>query len=190
MAAVTALPSPPATRASRLPRGYLVVAALLPFALLAVYVMVLGIRSAPTGIRIGDPAPSFAVADLEGNPLRLSDFAGRPLIVNFWASWCGPCVEEFPLLQQAEKEHAVDGLAVVGIVYQDRSEAARAFMQRMGAQWPVAMDPGDSVAHAYAVFAPPETFFIGRDGTVLGHQVGQLSRASLDRQIAAIVPKE
>ncbi len=190
MSAVTAMQTGPSAGTGRLPRAYLIVAALLPMVLLVVYVITFGIRPGPSVVRIGDPAPQFAVADLDGNPLRLADFAGRPVILNFWASWCGPCVEEFPLLQQAEQQHATDGLAVIGIVYQDRSEAARAFMQRMDADWPAAMDPGDSLASRYAIFAPPETFFIGRDGTVVGHQVGQFSRASLDRQIAAIVAKE
>ena len=194
MSAVAATERPPraGTRlaTSRLPRAYLVAAAILPFVLLAIYVAFLGLRSAPSGARIGDPAPAFALADLDGNPVRLSDFAGRPVVVNFWASWCGPCVEEFPLLKQAQAQHAADGLAVVGIVYQDRSESARSFVERMGADWPAVMDPGGSVANQYAVFGPPETFFIGRDGTLLGHQVGQFSRASLDRQLATILAKE
>ena len=188
MSAVTAIHASP--RGSRLPLPYLVVAAVLPIILLAIYAAVFLVRSAPAGARIGQPAPSFAVADLEGNPIRLSDLAGRPVILNFWASWCGPCVEEFPLLRQAEQEHRADGLTVVGVVFQDRSEAARGFMQRMDAGWPAAMDPGGSVSAAYGVLAPPTTFFIGRDGTVLDLQVGQLSRDTLERQVAAILAKE
>jgi cytochrome c biogenesis protein CcmG/thiol:disulfide interchange protein DsbE len=190
MSAATAVQTRRRTPTGRLPRAYLVAAAVLPLVLLLIYVFTFGLRSAPSAVRIGDPAPQFALADLDGNPLRLSDYAGRPVILNFWASWCGPCVEEFPLLKQAEQQHAADGLAVIGIVYQDRSEAARAFMQQQSADWPAVMDPGDSLASRYAIFGPPETFFIGRDGTVVGHQVGQFSRASLDRQIAAIVAKE
>jgi thiol-disulfide isomerase/thioredoxin len=76
-------------------------------------------------------APEFAVTDLDGNPIQLADLAGRPVIVNFWASWCPPCIEEFPLLKSAAERHADDGLVVIGIVHRDRSEAARAFMSRM-----------------------------------------------------------
>ena len=110
--------------------------------------------------------------------------------MNFWASWCGPCVEEFPLLEDAARRHESDGLAIVGIVYQDRSEAARTFMSRNAASWPAAMDPGERVAAAYGILAPPETFFIGRDGTIIGRQIGQLSEGSLEDQLAAIIDEE
>ena len=122
--------------------------------------------------------------------MRLADLRGHPVIVNFWASYCASCVEEFPLLQSAMAAHRVDGLAVVGIVYQDRSEAARDFMARMQASWPAAMDVTGEVAQAYGVFAPPESFFIDRDGRIAGRQIGQLSRADLARQLASIIGKE
>jgi len=79
---------------------------------------------------------------------------------------------------------------VVGIVFQDRSEAARAFMSRMGATWPAAMDSTGDVAQAYGIFAPPESFFIDREGRIAGLQIGELSRADLARQLHTIVGKE
>jgi cytochrome c biogenesis protein CcmG/thiol:disulfide interchange protein DsbE len=179
-----------AARAERLgngvPRRWLGVGAVLPLLLLAGWAaLLLGQSGAPAGAaRVGQAAPDFAMADLDGNPLRLSDLRGRPVIVNFWASWCGPCVEEFPLLQAAAAQHRADGLAVVGIVYHDNSEAARAFMARLGASWPAAMDPGDQVAQSFGIYGPPETFFIDRNGVVRGRQIGQLTGADLDRQLA------
>ncbi len=175
----------------RLPLRHLVVAATLPMVLIALLGIVLLAR-APLGsaTRIGAPAPDFTLADLDGAPIALAELRGRPVVVNFWASWCGPCVEEFPLLRAAAAEHADDGLAVIGIVYEDRSEAARDFMARNGATWPAAMDPGGRVAEAYGILGPPETFFIGRDGTILARQLGQFSASSLESHLAAIIDEE
>jgi cytochrome c biogenesis protein CcmG/thiol:disulfide interchange protein DsbE len=174
----------------RLPRTYLIVAAVLPLVLLGLLSWRLAVKSPVSASLIGSPAPEFALSDLNGNPIRLADLRGRPVIVNFWASWCGPCVEEFPLLQRALEQHEADGLAVIGIVVQDRSEAARAFMARMGAAWPAAMDPDDSVAGSYGLYAPPESFFIDRHGVIASRQVGQLSQADLSRQLSAILPNQ
>ena len=172
----------------RLGLPHLVLAALLPVLLLVgVGVYLIGRAPAASPTAIGAAAPDFALADLDGNPVRLADLRGRPVIVNFWASWCGPCVEEFPLLREAADRHAGDGLAVVGIVWRDRSESARDFMRRNGATWPAAMDPGERVARDYGILGPPETYFIGRDGTIVARQIGQISASSLEDKVAAII---
>jgi len=171
----------------RLGRRYLILAAVLPVLLLALLGAWLAARMPATPTAIGSAAPDFSLADLDGNPIRLADLRGRPVIVNFWASWCGPCVEEFPLLSGAAARHEDDGLVVLGIVWRDRSEAARDFMARNEATWPAAMDPGERVATDYGILGPPETYFIGRDGTIVARQIGQISAASLDEKLAAIM---
>lgn len=172
-------------RLQTLPRGWLIVAAVLPLVLLLAWGVVLATRGGQStvGATIGQTAPDFALSDLDGNPVRLSDLRGKAVVLNFWASWCGPCVEEFPLFRQAAEAHS-GGVAVVGIVFRDGSEAARAFMTRFGAAWPSAMDPGEQVARDYAIYGPPETFFIDSAGVVRGHQIGQLTQSDLDRQLA------
>lgn len=190
MAALRASARPDRPARGPLPRAYLIVAAVLPLVLLAIYVALLLNRPAPPGPRVGAPAPDFALADLDGNPVRLADFRGRPVILNFWASWCSPCVAEFPLLKQALQEHADQGLAVIGVVYQDNSESARGFMQRMGADWASVMDPDGRVAQAYALYGPPQTYFIGRDGTLVNQSIGQFTAEQLDQKIGAIIGKE
>lgn len=175
----------------RLRRGYYLAAALVPILLLAVWGALLLARPAPGGVaRIGDAAPAFVLNDLDGNPIRLADLRGRPVIVNFWASWCVPCVEEFPVLAKAAEAHQRDGLAVVGIVYRDQSDAAREFMDRMAATWPAVMDPGDRVASRFGVIGAPDTFFIDRDGTLVSRQIGQLSAADMQRGLARILGEE
>ncbi|MGQ0609374.1 MAG: TlpA family protein disulfide reductase [Chloroflexota bacterium] len=172
----------------RLRLRHLVLAAAVPIilaALLGAFLVSRMAVAAPTAI--GSVAPDFSLADLDGNPIHLADLHGRPVILNFWASWCGPCVEEFPLLSEAAADHADDGLVVIGIVWRDRSEAARDFMARNDASWIAAMDPGERVATDYGVLGPPETYFIGRDGTIVARQIGQVSAASLDQKLAAII---
>jgi len=137
-------------------------------------------------LRVGDRAPDFALADLDGEPVRLADYAGRPVLVNFWASWCLPCVEEFPILAEALDAHADIGLAVIGIVYRDRSEAARAFGEQLGATWPLVMDPGERVARAYGVYGPPESWLVGPDGMVVSRHIGPFSAEELAEELVRL----
>jgi len=177
-------------RGRRLPRAWYAGAALAPLLLLAGWGALLLASHAHATLRIGDQVPAFALADLDGNPIRLSDLHGRPVVVNFWASSCGPCVEEFPLLARAAAAHERDGLAIVGIVFRDRSEAARDFMARMGGTWPAVMDPGEKLATEFGIIGPPDTFFIDRSGVLVGRQLGQLSAADLERGLSQILGEE
>jgi cytochrome c biogenesis protein CcmG/thiol:disulfide interchange protein DsbE len=176
--------------AGRLPRWHYAAAAIAPFLVLTLWGVVLLPRPAPTLARIGEPAPGFVLSDLDGNRLSLGDLRGRPVIVNFWASDCAPCIDEFPLLTSAAAAHRHDGLAVVGVVVRDSSVAAREFMARVGATWPSAMDPGDVVAMQYGIIGPPDSFFIDRNGVVVSRQIGPLSAADLERRLAGILGEE
>jgi cytochrome c biogenesis protein CcmG/thiol:disulfide interchange protein DsbE len=177
---------------ARLPRAWYVTAAVLPLLLLSAWGLTLLTRPATAAglALVGEPAPNFALTDLHGNLVQLSSLRGRPVIVHFWASWCGPCVEEFPILLRASAAHRGDDLAIVGIVYNDSSAAAGAFMTRMGATWPATVDPGGGVATRYGIIGPPDTFFVDRSGVIVGRQIGQLSAADLQHGLSRILGKE
>jgi cytochrome c biogenesis protein CcmG, thiol:disulfide interchange protein DsbE len=173
----------------RLGVRHLVVAAVLPVILLLLLGAMLLVRGSGSPTEIGKVAPDFSLTTLDGEPMSLAELRGRPVIVNFWASWCVPCLEEFPLLAEAHERHADEGLAVVGVVYQDTSLAARTFLERQGAAWPSAADPDGRAAEAYGILAPPETFLIDRDGRIAARALGQFSAAWLDEKVAAIMER-
>jgi cytochrome c biogenesis protein CcmG/thiol:disulfide interchange protein DsbE len=142
----------------------------------------------PTGAaRPGDPAPPLAGPTLDGATIDLASFRGRPVIVNFWASWCGPCRNEFPLLKSAAAKYGADGLTIIGTVFLDDVDDARSFAGFSGATWPSLTDPTGEHARDWRVVAPPQTYFIGRDGIIASRQIGELTQADLDRQLAAIL---
>ena len=174
---------------SRLPRWWLVLAAVVPLLLVGGLALVwAGGAGLLTPVqRVGDRAPAFSLADLDGATVSLADYAGQTVLVNFWASWCLPCVDEFPLLDAALKDHADEGFAVIGIVYRDRSEAARAFADQFGAEWPLVMDPGEAVAQAFGVYGPPESWIIGPDGRILSRRIGPYSAAELEAELARVL---
>ncbi len=136
---------------------------------------------------VDGPAPAFALPGLDGGCIDLSDFRGRPVVVNFWASWCNPCRREFPLLRDALERHEDADLAVIGISYRDIADDARGFADEFGATWPLALDDDADAARAYGVRAIPQTFFIGRDGTVARRVFGLTTERALERHLDAIL---
>lgn len=133
-------------------------------------------------------APDFVLQDLEGHRVRLTDYRGRPVIVNFWASWCIPCRTEFPLLRAARDRYADQGLEVLGIVFDDDADSARAYMATSGATWPALIDDGGRMAAAYKVNGPPLSFFIDGSGTVRSITYGPPPSGTIDDRIRAILP--
>lgn len=137
---------------------------------------------------VGKPAPAFDLATLDGGRVALAALHGRPVIVNFWATWCLPCRDEAPLLEAAATDGAASGLIVLGIVYQDGAANASAFMRQYGQTYPGLLDPDGRTALDYGVFGIPETYFIDGLGRIVSKQTGPLDAASLARQTAAILP--
>jgi cytochrome c biogenesis protein CcmG/thiol:disulfide interchange protein DsbE len=135
----------------------------------------------------GTPARALRLPGLDGPEVDLAALRGRPVVVNFWATWCEPCVREFPLLRAAAAAHAADRLAVVGVLSGDRPGPARDFVRAQRATWPVALDPEVTTAAAWGAVGLPHTWFIRPDGTLASHQLGELTEASLDRQLAEIL---
>lgn len=137
---------------------------------------------------INQPAPNFSLAVLspanEKGQLSLSDFKGKPVVLNFWASWCDPCKEESPLLESAWKQEHAQGKDIVflGIDFQDSNSQAAAFLQQYSITYPIIIDAG-SAANAYRISSLPDTFFINRNGIVLSSVLQQLTSQALSSNL-------
>jgi cytochrome c biogenesis protein CcmG/thiol:disulfide interchange protein DsbE len=140
--------------------------------------------STTVGVTVGDIAPPLSGTSLDGRTVSLAEFRGRPVIVNFWASWCGPCIHEFPVLKDAEVRHP--GLVILGVIYQDDPAAAKTFAAQLSADWVSIIDPDGTRAGAYLVAAPPQSYFIDGQGVVRSRQIGEITAEDLERQYAAI----
>ena len=145
---------------------------------------------APAGeARTGEPAPQIVATGIDGAPIDLASLRGRPVIVNFWASWCVPCREEFPLFAEKLAELGPrDDLAIVGVLYEDDPALAQRFLDEFGATWPSVPDPDGAIASAYRVVAPPQTYFIDAEGVLRGIQIGEVRETDFDTQYAKIAP--
>jgi cytochrome c biogenesis protein CcmG/thiol:disulfide interchange protein DsbE len=135
----------------------------------------------------GSQAPDFDLARLRGpGRLRLADFQGKPLVVNFWASYCIPCRKEFPAFAALQKKYRAQGLQIVGINFKDLVGDAQQFAKQHHATWDLARD-GDDVGRSYGVRAIPQTFFINSAGKIVSRFYGAPATDKFDAQVRRIV---
>ncbi len=123
---------------------------------------------------VGGPAPGFALSDLDGHPVSLAELRGRPVVINFWATWCQPCIVEHPVLVAAARRYE-GRVHFLGVVYQDEPRLIRQFLERRGSWGWTLLDPDGATAIAYGVYGAPETFFIDSQGTVRRKITGAMS---------------
>ena len=129
-------------------------------------------------------AHDFTLPTLEGGSVTLSSQRGRPVLINFWASWCVPCRTEMPMIERVTKTHS--GLKVLLVNERDDPGAARAFVQQLGIHDPVLLDPDGKVGDVYGVSGLPTTFFIRPDGTLEGGYIGQMDETILRTHLSSI----
>jgi peroxiredoxin len=130
------------------------------------------------------PAPDFALESLDGKTMRLSDFRGKAVLLNFWATWCGPCKIEMPWFVDFQKQYGSQGFQVVGVAMDDASkEAIGKFAKDMGVNYPILIGK-ESVGDQYGgVPALPESFLISRDGKIMDKIIGLRGKAEIEDAI-------
>lgn len=134
---------------------------------------------------VGQPVKDFELVDLDGQVRRLSDLRGQPVVINFWATWCGPCKDEMPLLQQYADRYAGQ-MTLLGVDYQEEQAVVREFVETYGIDFPILLDRDGRAAEQYFVRNFPATFFVDAEGTLRAQHLGLLTEERLVDYLSTI----
>jgi len=137
----------------------------------------------------GAAAPSLALPTLAGDTVRLDDFAGKVVLINFWASWCEPCVREMPRLQQWYEQYGDDGLVVLGVntLYQDSRTEMEAFVQQFEITYPMLLDAEGEQSRRWLAQPLPRSYVVDRQGVVRWTRLGEVTEESFEENIAPLL---
>ena len=138
---------------------------LLPGLLLA-SIVALVVPNLVLAAEVGKTAPDFTLKSLDGKNLKLSEMAGNVVLINFWASWCGPCREEMPLLNALHNKYEPLGFTVLGVNVEEDVNGAKGFLKNFPVDFPVLLDNTNKVSRQYRVIAMPTTVVVDRDGNM------------------------
>ena len=138
--------------------------------------------------RVGEPLPSFDLPQLGDDAARVSSaqFRGQPLVINFWATWCGPCRDEAPLLERVWRKYRDRGVVVIGVDIRDFTGDALAFAKRYDVTYPLAYDGPGRLWEPWGLSGLPETFFVDRAGVIVEHRVGPYET---ERELVAAIER-
>lgn len=145
------------------------------------------------GWSVGSQAPEIELKDLKDDTVRLTDFRGKPVLVNFWATWCAPCRIEMPIMEKkyrAYKESEKFVILAVDVKDDSGVDAVRNFLGELSLTFPVLLDSENNAATAYNVLGLPTSFFIGRRGVIRATRVGAMSEQYIDEQLQKIFAEE
>ena len=171
-------------------RSVLIVGVILAAILLAI--LFAGLGKDPAEIRsplINKPAPTFALREVGTNrTIDLTQFRGKPMVVNFWATWCGPCWEEHPVLV-ANARMLQPNVQFLGVVFQDKEDQILGFLNQRGSSYPTVVDEAGKTAIAYGVGGVPETFFVDANGVIRAKYSGPMSPDILRANLQKVLPQ-
>ena len=138
---------------------------------------------------VGKPAPAFSLMPVGGGaPVSLESLRGKPVVLNFWASWCVPCYQEHGALLRAARAHGSQ-VQFLGVVYEDEEDRIRGFLSEQGMAYPSLLDLQGRTAIAYGVYGVPETYFIDANGQVVDKYTGPLDDQLMNARLGLIAPR-
>lgn len=181
--------SPARAVSARTPRNWLKVGLIVGPAVAVIVLLVWATFARGNAPQPGDAAPAFAAERLDGTgSLSLEDFEGKPLVINFWASWCLPCEEEAPLFSRMAQDYEGQ-MSFLGVNIKDAKSDAEEFEKRFDVAYPSVRDEGRTIEDSYGLTGQPETFLITADGTIHEHVPGAVTDAAylqdlLDKLVA------
>ncbi len=138
--------------------------------------------------KVGEPAPDFELPTPEGVPIRLSTLRGKPVILNFWATWCPPCKIEMPDLEALYQKYSQQGLTILAVDQQEPPEAVRAYFEEMQLSFQPVIDSTGEIFNVYRVVALPTSYFIDASGTVRVQHRGMMTREQMENYVSQILP--
>ncbi len=146
-----------------------------------------GTPAAPNTVEGTAANLELTLQDMNGNALRFADYKGKVIVLNVWATWCGPCQAEIPELVEAHTKYRDQGVIVLGVSLDDTAEMLREYAPTKQMNYPLLLMQDDFDDAYGPIFGVPITFFIGRDGTISRRHFGPVSKEQLDREIKALL---
>jgi peroxiredoxin len=137
--------------------------------------------------RVGQKMADFSLDNLKGIEVRLSDYLGRPVLVNFWTTWCPPCRAEMPLFSDLYLEYEADGLMILAVDVGESYSLAAEFNREQNLPFPVLLDPAEDLADTLQIRAFPTSILVDRDGVVRDIHVGMYTEVEIDREIIPLL---
>ena len=174
--------------------GYRRYAGLLLFTVLVVAAMLFSgcereatVQAAGSRPTLGGRAPGFQVSTFDGGTFNLRAASGSPVVISFWASWCGPCRVEAAAIQEAYEKFGPSGVRFIGVAVQDSLQGSRTFIDKFGWTFPAGPDVDESIMRAYKVFGIPKTFVVTKDGEINYVHSGAIRPEVLAREIMKVL---
>ena len=138
---------------------------------------------------VGQPAPAFSLQSFDGYEIALADIKGTPIVVNFWASWCKPCLAEHPYLIEIANEYKSKGVVFLGVLYGDTQKKGEIFLKKHGSAYPTLLDPTQRMSIDYGVAGVPETYVLDRTGIILYKFTGPIDPMMLRTLLDDVLSK-
>jgi len=165
-------------------------AVILPGAFILAAVVYTLMQPHSGSIRLGELAPDFTVTDLEGREVKLSDYRGKGILLNFWGSWCDPCVSEMPRMSEAYRAK-IPGVEILAVNVGETRGTVKQFVLEHNLAFPAFIDPSGEAAESYRVSGLPSTFLIDGDGRIARITAGEMaSRDQVEQMMKSLQPKQ